>query len=124
MDTQTVATRRVAYSMEELDADIERADNIAQLMDAKFGLGSFRFGLDTLVGLIPVVGDTVITLVGVYPILVAKKHGLGAVPTQIFDAGVVGESAEQVERRSNHDRARIGDVLDVLRCAVEESVRL
>jgi len=77
MDTQTVATRRVAYSMDELNADIERADQIAQLMDTKFSLGTFRFGLDSLVGLVPVVGDTVITLIGVYPILVAKKHGLG-----------------------------------------------
>ena len=33
--------------------------------------------LDTLVGLIPVVGDTINTVIGFYPILIAKKHGLG-----------------------------------------------
>ena len=74
-----VKTRRVEHTLDELAQDIERADQIAQLMDAKFGVGGVRFGLDTLVGLIPVVGDTVNTVIGIYPILVARKHGLGKV---------------------------------------------
>lgn len=79
MSTETVTARRVSFDPDELARDIEKADQIAQLMDAKFGVGGVRFGLDTLVGLIPVVGDTINTIIGVYPILVAKKHGLGKV---------------------------------------------
>ena len=77
MRTETVKARRVAFNADELARDIERADQIAQLMDTKFGVGGVRFGMDTIVGLIPVVGDTINTVIGIYPILVAKKHGLG-----------------------------------------------
>lgn len=36
-----------------------------------------RFGADALVGLIPVVGDTLSLIPALYPLYVAQKHGLG-----------------------------------------------
>src|SRR5262245_17668016 len=62
----------------ELQADLRRARVLANLMDAQFQVLGFRFGLDALVGLIPVVGDTLTLVAGAYPIVLVRKHGLGA----------------------------------------------
>ena len=66
-------------SVGELDlvADLDRARRLARLLDSEFSIGGFRFGLDALAGLIPVVGDTIGFLAGLYPIHVVRKHGLG-----------------------------------------------
>ena len=56
-------------------ADLER---LAELLDARFlipGTG-IRFGLDSLIGLIPGVGDTATALIGLY--IVARARALGA----------------------------------------------
>ena len=60
-----------------LDADLRRAQWLATLMDAQFEVVGIKFGLDAIVGLVPGVGDTVAMLVALYPIHVARKHGLG-----------------------------------------------
>lgn len=57
--------------------EIALARRLALLMDSQFQIGPVRFGLDSIVGLVPVVGDVVTMLVGVYPIYLARKHGLG-----------------------------------------------
>ncbi len=60
----------------ELQADLERARRLARLLDSEFSIAGFRFGMDAVVGLIPVVGDTVGLLAGLYPIYVVRRHGL------------------------------------------------
>src|SRR5687768_17141197 len=63
----------------ELERDIERVRTIARLMDAQFEVGGVKFGLDSIVGLVPVAGDIATAIVGLYPILIAKKHNFSRV---------------------------------------------
>ena len=54
---------------------LKRLDGFAQSMDSQFGVPGtrFRFGLDGLIGLIPVVGDAATTMLGLYPIVEAMR---------------------------------------------------
>jgi hypothetical protein len=61
----------------DLVRDVRRVHTLAGWLDTRFSLFGVRFGLDTLVGLIPVVGDTATSLVGLYPLWVARRHKLG-----------------------------------------------
>jgi hypothetical protein len=63
----------------DLQADLARARQLAHLLDSQFSVGGYRFGLDALVGLIPGVGDLLGALAGLYPLVVARRHGLGKV---------------------------------------------
>src|SRR5215471_16587587 len=74
-----VSVERVEPSVQEpdLQADLDRARRLACLLDSEFSIGGFRFGLDAVAGLIPVVGDTIGLLAGLYPIHVVRKHNLG-----------------------------------------------
>ena len=69
-------TLQVLQAREVVDtADIER---LADLLDTRWripGLG-WRFGLDTVVGLVPGVGDTITGALGLY--IIARSHQLGA----------------------------------------------
>ncbi len=55
---------------------LKLASFLSRLMDRQFGLGQFRFGLDPIIGLIPVFGDLVPVGLSVYTIWIAK--GLNA----------------------------------------------
>jgi len=60
------------------DRDIDRLDALADLMDSRFripGTG-LRFGLDSLVGLIPGLGDAATLLPALY--ILAKARQMGA----------------------------------------------
>ena len=46
-------------------------------MDTRFQLLGIRFGMDHIVSLVPVVGDTLGVLAGIYPIYLAHRHKLG-----------------------------------------------
>jgi|SRR6185312_12921264 len=61
----------------DLQKDLKRARAVADLLDTKFKLGGVRFGLEGVLGLIPVAGDTLGVLAGLYPLYVANKHHLG-----------------------------------------------
>ncbi|MGE5611544.1 MAG: DUF4112 domain-containing protein [Bacillota bacterium] len=61
----------------DLETDLERARWLANWLDTKYSVGGVRFGFDSILGLIPGIGDTVATLIGLYPIYVAQRHGLG-----------------------------------------------
>jgi hypothetical protein len=69
-------TLQVLQAREVVDtADIER---LADLLDTRWripGLG-WRFGLDTVVGLVPGIGDTITGALGLY--IIARSHQLGA----------------------------------------------
>ena len=61
---------------DELDAaDIER---LARWLDAKYRIPgtSIRFGYDSIIGLVPGVGDTITGALGLY--IIARAHRLGA----------------------------------------------
>jgi hypothetical protein len=78
--TRVLGPRRARVdrtSAPDLVQDVRRAHALAGWLDTRFSLFGFRFGLDSIVGLIPGVGDTVMSLVGLYPIWVARRHNLG-----------------------------------------------
>ena len=74
-----VTVQRIApgAGRDQLAADIERVRFLAKALDSQFEVGGFKFGWDAIVGLVPVAGDVVTGLLGIYPIIIAKKHGLG-----------------------------------------------
>ena len=61
----------------ELEADLARARALAKALDAQFEIGGIKFGLDSIIGLVPVVGDTITSMIALYPIWIAKRHNLG-----------------------------------------------
>jgi hypothetical protein len=60
-----------------LERELQQARMLARLLDSQFEVAGIRFGLDALIGLVPVVGDTIAVLVGTYPLYLARKHKLG-----------------------------------------------
>jgi hypothetical protein len=76
VDPIKVEARR-ADRQPDLQADLARAHKLADFLDNQFSIGGYRFGVDALVGLIPGVGDLIGALAGVYPLMVAQRHGLG-----------------------------------------------
>ncbi len=74
--THTSSEPRILHAREILDtADIEK---LAAWLDTRWripGLG-WRFGLDSVLGLVPGVGDTITGALGLY--IVARAHQLGA----------------------------------------------
>jgi len=60
----------------ELEADLARVRQVAKLLDSQFEIAGVKFGWDSIVGLVPVVGDIAMALVGTYPLYIARKHNL------------------------------------------------
>ena len=85
MDISTVATKasstahRVAefVTTDSLAKDMDRARQLAHWLDAKFEVGGVKFGLQGVVGLLPIGGDAIATIAGMYPLVVAYRHRLG-----------------------------------------------
>lgn len=61
----------------DLKTDLARARFVADLLDTKFSVGGVRFGLEGVLGLVPVVGDTLGAVAGLYPLWIANRHKLG-----------------------------------------------
>ncbi|MDW4499716.1 DUF4112 domain-containing protein [Sulfitobacter sp. D35] len=74
------------------DADLRRAERIARLLDTRWRIPGtpLRFGFDSIVGLVPGVGDTVMLLPSLWMIYTAYRHGArGAVLAKMAgNAGV------------------------------------
>ena|SRR5688500_18374400 len=86
--------RHAPSAVPTVELDLQRARQLAELLDSKFSIGGIRFGMDSIVGLIPGIGDIATLLAGLYPVYVAQKHGVG-IPTRVrmlgnllIDAGV------------------------------------
>ena len=77
MEAIRVDAHRVQRAAPDLETDLSRARVLANWLDAKFSFMGVKFGMDAIVGLIPVVGDTLTALAAAYPIWVAERHGLG-----------------------------------------------
>ncbi|HEV8605003.1 MAG TPA: DUF4112 domain-containing protein [Tepidisphaeraceae bacterium] len=69
--------RRDAGSKPDAQRDMENVQRLAELLDTEFSIGGIRFGLDAIIGLLPVVGDSISLLIGLYPLYVAQQHKLG-----------------------------------------------
>lgn len=52
------------------------AEKLAELLDNKFQIGKFRFGLDPILGFIPGVGDFIGIALSFYLIWIGAKSGL------------------------------------------------
>jgi hypothetical protein len=76
-----------------LEADLKRLRLLAQLFDTQFSVAGIRFGVDALIGLIPVAGDVFSTVVGLYPLLIARRHGLGKVVLARMAANLLIDAA-------------------------------
>ena len=62
----------------DLEGDLARARTLANWLDTKFEVAGVKFGYDTIIGfLLPGAGDVGMTLVGLYPLYLARKHGCG-----------------------------------------------
>jgi hypothetical protein len=61
----------------DFQADLLRARWLANWLDARFTLFGIRFGFQGIIGLVPVVGDTLGMLAGIFPIYLAYRHRLG-----------------------------------------------
>lgn len=63
---------------------LARLRTIARLLDARFGIPGtgLRFGVDSLLGLLPGVGDAATALVSLYILAEARRMGVG-MPTLI-----------------------------------------
>jgi Domain of unknown function (DUF4112) len=78
--TQSVSARRIepdARVVPSIDADLASARIVAKLLDSSFEIGGVKFGLDAVLGLVPVVGDLASLAIGMYPVVLARKHRLG-----------------------------------------------
>ena len=58
--------------------EIAGFDAFSRLLDTRFGAGGVRFGLDSLLGLVPVVGDVTMGLAGLYALVSAWRLKLPA----------------------------------------------
>ena len=70
-------TRPAVPTPFEADARLRWVERIARLMDSQFRLPGtrFRFGLDPLLGLVPIVGDLSSTAVSFALLLTMMRHG-------------------------------------------------
>ena len=78
-ETIRVETKRREPSSSAPDAqrDLQNVERLAKLLDTEFEFAGIRFGLDAIIGLVPVLGDSIAALIGLYPIYVAQQHKLG-----------------------------------------------
>jgi len=56
--------------------DLKIATTIANILDNSFGIGSFRFGVDVLIDLLPFSGDTIILVLSLSMVYFAIRLGL------------------------------------------------
>src|SRR5690554_6634427 len=58
------------------EADLQRLRRLAKLMDARFTIAGVPVGLDSIIGLVPGIGDTVTAAIALYPIYLAHRNGV------------------------------------------------
>lgn len=63
-----------------IERAVRRSARLADLLDTRFRLPgtNFRFGIDPLISLVPVAGDTLALILGLYPVMEALRLRLGA----------------------------------------------
>jgi len=64
-------------SKADVDAALKDFERLSRLLDTQFGVPFLpRFGLDSLVGIVPVAGDVLTAVMGFYALGLAQKHKL------------------------------------------------
>ena len=58
--------------------EIAAFDAFSRLLDSKYGMGGLKFGVDSLLGLVPVAGDVATGLAGLYALVSAWRLKLPA----------------------------------------------
>ncbi|GGY45847.1 DUF4112 domain-containing protein [Parvularcula lutaonensis] len=73
-----------------LPTEIVRLDRIAKLLDSQFSFLGIRFGLDSLLGLVPVVGDAAALGISGYLIAEAARAGAsrGTLLKMVLNSGI------------------------------------
>src|SRR5438105_3931179 len=61
-----------------MNGHLHAAEMLAQLLDNQFQLGRFRFGLDPIIGLIPILGDIFTTILSIYIVWIGIQMRLPA----------------------------------------------
>lgn len=61
---------------DDLKTSLNTAKRISKILDAEFGVWKFKIGLDPIIGLLPVAGDTLSLILSSYIILTAFKFKL------------------------------------------------
>jgi len=89
-----------------LESDLARVRKLATLLDAQFSFAGIPFGLDAIVGLIPVAGDLITGVAALYPLYIARKHKLGRVVEMRMAMNVLVDVAAGAV-------PLVGDVVDV-----------
>jgi hypothetical protein len=70
--------KKEALSQEKVDASIKRLERFSQITDSSIGLPftKFNIGIDAIIGLVPVVGDTIGFLLSCYVLFEAQRMGV------------------------------------------------
>ncbi len=76
-DAEPGSTSRSPEKAAAIERDLARIDQMARLLDARFKLPfiPFRFGLDTVVGLVPGIGDLIAAAPAVWMLGKGWQHG-------------------------------------------------
>lgn len=73
-----------------MDKHLTFAQNLADILDNKFSILGLKFGIDPIIGLIPVAGDVLPVIVGIYMAWIGWKLNLpsGKVFRILFNAAL------------------------------------
>lgn len=86
---QTAALRGTTR-LEPVPPQVARLDQIATFLDSRFSIFGIRFGMDSILGLIPVVGDAAALGISGYLIAEAARHGARkrTLAKMMFNSGI------------------------------------
>jgi hypothetical protein len=62
--------------MSDVQSSLARLKRLEQAMDRQFSFAGIRFGVDAIIGLVPVVGDLISGAIGLYIIAEARRLGV------------------------------------------------
>ncbi|WP_102108569.1 DUF4112 domain-containing protein [Oceaniglobus roseus] len=65
-----------SFDHDDHQSVLDQADRIARLLDARFRLFGIRFGFDSIIGLIPGVGDLLVAAPSAWMVVQAHRLGL------------------------------------------------
>ena len=57
------------------DPRLRNIEKLARLMDSQFKVGRFRFGLDPIINLFPILGDSITVIISLFIVFTMYKHG-------------------------------------------------
>ncbi len=57
------------------DPRLRDIEKLARLMDSQFKIGKFRFGLDPIINLFPILGDSITVIISLFIVFTMYKYG-------------------------------------------------